>query len=178
LLDQLLQDLQKLARETSSVVDGKLQEQLAAAQAVVFAEQRRRADAEGEAQVWRVAGWRSAVQQIVAGCHLQLLPSALSVSLAFIGRCFQLSLCAPAAAAAWAQVQRAKAEQVQREVDRLQRSLAARDSLIQQLKAARMTDTPAREVGAPLALTACMLLHACASHSRQLFDFMCQLANL
>jgi ElaB/YqjD/DUF883 family membrane-anchored ribosome-binding protein len=89
------QDLQKLARETGSVVDGKLQEQLAAAQAQLFEEKKLRADSEGEAQV-----------------------------------------------------QRAKAAQVQREVEQLQRSLAARDSLIQQLKAARMTDTPAREVRA------------------------------
>ena len=42
---------------------------------------------------------------------------------------------------------KARAEQVQREVEALQRSLAARDSLVQQLKAARMADTPAREVG-------------------------------
>lgn len=31
-------------------------------------------------------------------------------------------------------------------MERLQRSLAARDSLIQQLKMARLTDTPARQV--------------------------------
>ena len=35
---------------------------------------------------------------------------------------------------------------MQREVERLQRRLAARDSLIQQLKAARAADTPARQV--------------------------------
>ncbi|EFN59189.1 expressed protein, partial [Chlorella variabilis] len=45
-----------------------------------------------------------------------------------------------------AQILRAKSEQVQRDVERLQRSLAARDSLIQQLKMARLTDTPARQV--------------------------------
>jgi hypothetical protein len=98
------QDLQKLARETSGAVEGRLQQQLAAAQEQLFEEKRRRADAEGEAQV-----------------------------------------------------QRARLEQAQREVDRLQRSLAARDSLVQQLKAARLTDTPAREVrGLPVGpLPAC-----------------------
>lgn len=87
------QDLQKLARETSGAVEGRLQQQLVDAQEQLFEEKRRRADAEGEAQV-----------------------------------------------------SRARAEQAQREVDRLQRSLAARDALVQQLKAARLTDTPAREV--------------------------------
>lgn len=38
---------------------------------------------------------------------------------------------------------------MQREVERLQRSLAARDSLIQQLKTQRLNDTPAREVRRP-----------------------------
>ena len=45
------------------------------------------------------------------------------------------------------QVQQAKAQQAQREVERLQRSLSARDALIQQLKTQRANDTPAREVG-------------------------------
>lgn len=84
-----------MARETSSVVDGKLQQQLAMAQERLLAEQQRRVDAEGEARV-----------------------------------------------------QQAKAEQEWREVERLQRTLAARDSLIQQLRTARLNDTPAREVGA------------------------------
>ena len=44
------------------------------------------------------------------------------------------------------QVQQAKAQQAQREVERLQRSLSARDALIQQLKTQRANDTPAREV--------------------------------
>ena len=156
-----LQDLQKLARETSSVVDGKLQEQLTAAQAAVFAEQRRRADAEGEAQV-REAGAAQRMQwhslQAAVCSHARML---LSASLAL---CLHTSLASQAllvalllnissspllllSACAWEQVQRVKAEQVQRENERLQRSLAARDSLVQQLKAARMTDTPSREVG-------------------------------
>ena len=46
-----VQDLQKLARETSGVAERRLQEQLAAAQEHLFAEKQRRADAEGEAQV-------------------------------------------------------------------------------------------------------------------------------
>jgi hypothetical protein len=45
------QDLQKLARETTSAVDGKLQAQLSAAQAQLLEEQRRRVEAEGDAQV-------------------------------------------------------------------------------------------------------------------------------
>ncbi len=41
-----------MAHETNSLVEGKLQEQLTAAQQQLFAEKQRRADAEGEAQVW------------------------------------------------------------------------------------------------------------------------------
>ena len=52
-VQHLSQGLQQLARETSTAVaaDGKLAEQLAAAQAQLFAEKQRRADAECEAQV-------------------------------------------------------------------------------------------------------------------------------
>lgn len=64
------------------------------------------------------------------------MPTCLARSFPSCFRCFPVN----------AQVQKAKADQVQREVDRLQRSLAARDSLIQQLKTARLDDTPAREV--------------------------------
>lgn len=45
------QDLQKLAKETSSKLDGKLAEQVAGVQAELFEEKKRRTDAEGEAQV-------------------------------------------------------------------------------------------------------------------------------
>lgn len=48
-----LQDLQKLAHETSSKLDGKLQEQLASVQTQLFEEKKQRADAEAEAQVRR-----------------------------------------------------------------------------------------------------------------------------
>ncbi len=47
------------------------------------------------------------------------------------------------------QVQQTKVQQAQREVERLQRSLSARDALIQQLKTQRANDTPAREVHGP-----------------------------
>ncbi len=46
-----LQDLKKLAQETSTKLDGKLQEQLAALQAQLFEEKKQRADAEADAQV-------------------------------------------------------------------------------------------------------------------------------
>ena len=45
------QDLQKVARDANAVVEGKLQQQLAAAQDKLLAEQQRRVDAEGEAKV-------------------------------------------------------------------------------------------------------------------------------
>lgn len=49
-----LQDLQKMAHDANAVVEGKLQQQLAAAQEKLLSEQQRRVDAEGEVKV-RVA---------------------------------------------------------------------------------------------------------------------------
>lgn len=46
-----LQDLKKLAHETSTKLDGKLQEQLAGLQAQLFEEKKQRVDAEADAQV-------------------------------------------------------------------------------------------------------------------------------
>ena len=134
------QDLQKLARETSSVVDGKLQEQLTTAQAQLFEEKQRRVDAEGAAQVGGLSLHGSSCKDVpieLSSCPLHVLSTGTTHHPA----------CLPAACRP-PQIERSRAERAQKEVDRLQRSLDAREALIQQLKTARMTDTPAREVGA------------------------------
>lgn len=136
-----------MANDANAVVEGKLQQQLTAAQEKLLAEQQRRVDAEGEAKVRAAAvqcmkllgeQCKPLVARAGVACVLPaagLLPRACMPPHSYSGH-----------SSPGLQVQQAKAQQAQREVERLQRSLSAREALIQQLKTQRANDTPAREV--------------------------------
>jgi len=72
----VLQDLHKLAQETSTKLDGKLQQQLSAAQQQLFEEKQRRVDAEGEAQVRATCGGAAG-----AICSLEKVLEVVSLSM-------------------------------------------------------------------------------------------------